>query len=138
MKKVRNILIAAFLFAGASSFAQCDTIAYMCGKHISDGFISDGQVYRSLLVNDQIAEFHTTFYGDTKYRIAACSGTTDGNLIFRLFDDERNLIFTNEEYRTAPHWDFEVKSTLNCVIEAQLDPTSLSSGCAVLLIGFKQ
>lgn len=138
MKTFKNILIALFLLTAGNSFAQCDTIASICNSHISDGFISDGQLYRALLIDDQIAEFHTTFYGDTKYRIAACSGTTDGNLLFRVFDDERNLIFTNEEYLNAPHWDFEVKSTLNCVIEAQLDPTSLSSGCAVLLIGFKQ
>jgi hypothetical protein len=138
MKITNKILAAAFVLISSISFAQCDTIASICGIHITDGFISDGQIYRSLLIDDQIAEFHTTFYGDTKYRIAACSGTTDGNLLFRVFDDERNLIFTNEEYLNAPYWDFEVKSTFNCVIEAQLDPTSLSSGCAVLLIGFKQ
>ncbi|MBL4652319.1 MAG: hypothetical protein JKY53_05565 [Flavobacteriales bacterium] len=138
MKIFKNILIATFLLTAGNSFAQCDTIASICNSHITDGFISDGQLYRALLIDDQIAEFHTTFYGDTKYRVAACSSTTDGNLLFRVFDDERNLIFTNEEYLNAPHWDFEIKSTLNCVIEAQLDPTSLSSGCAVLLIGFKQ
>ncbi|MBL4625713.1 MAG: hypothetical protein JKY42_11325 [Flavobacteriales bacterium] len=138
MKTFKNILIAILLLTAGNSLAQCDTIASICDSHISDGFISDGQVYRALLIEDQIAEFHTTFYGDTKYRIAGCSGITDGNLLFRVFDEERNLIFTNEEYLNAPHWDFVVKSTLNCVIEAQLGPTSLSSGCAVLLIGFKQ
>jgi hypothetical protein len=138
MKRLKNILIAALLLTAGSTFSQCDTIATICDSHIADGFISDGQVYRSLLIDDQIAEFHTTFYGDTKYRVAACSGTTDGNLLFRVFDNERNLIFTNEDYLNAPHWDFEVNSTLHCVIEAQLDPTSLSSGCAVLLIGFQQ
>ena len=138
MKTIKNLLIGAFILAAVNSYSQCDTIALICNDHITSGFISDGQMYRALLIDDQIAEFHTTFYGDAKYRIAACSGTTDGNLLFRVFDEERNFIFTNEEYLNAPYWDFDVKSTMNCVIEAQLDPSALSSGCAVLLIGFKQ
>lgn len=139
MKTFKLIIFSSFILAfGGGAFAQCDTIATICSMHIKDKYISDGQVYRSLLIDDQIAEFHTTFYGNTKYRIAACSGVSDGNLIFRLFDDERNLIFTNADQKNAPYWDFEVKSTVNCIIESQLDPTAAASGCAVLLIGFRQ
>ena len=138
MKTAKNLLIGAFILIAVNSYSQCDTIASICSNHVTNGYISDGQMYRALLDEDQIAEFHTTFYGDAKYRIAACSGTTAGNLLFRVFDEERNLIFTNAEYLNAPYWDFDVKSSFNCVIEAQLDPASLSSGCAVLLISFKQ
>lgn len=139
MKSIKILSIAILSFFAVNSYAQCDTIATMCGEHISaGGYISDGQIYRSLLLGDEIAEFHTTFYGQATYRIAACSGLSDGNLIFRLFDEERNLLFTNEEYKNAPYWDFTTKSTLDCIIETQLDPTSAPSGCAVLLIGFQQ
>ncbi len=61
MKITNKILAAAFVLISSISFAQCDTIASICGIHITDGFISDGQIYRSLLIDDQIAEFHTTF-----------------------------------------------------------------------------
>lgn len=120
--------------------AQCDTIASICAKHISSKFISDGQQYRSLLLNsEEYAEFHTTFFGETTYRIAACSGTSDGNLIFNIYDQDRHLLFSNKDNRNAPYWDFKVKSTLETIVEAQLDVTrNAGSGCAVILIGFKQ
>lgn len=141
MKKI--IAISLFIFAITAtplkSFAQCDTVASLCSKHLSNSFISDGQQYRALLKNnEETAEFHATFYGGTTYRIAACSGLKDGNLIFSVFDSERNLLFTNNEYKNAPYWDFKINSTLDCIIEAKLDAANQGSGCAVILIGFKQ
>ncbi len=140
MKKLLIVLsfVAAGVFSKAN--AQCDTIANICAKHIISTFISDGQQYRALLLNsEETAEFHTTFFGETIYRIAACSGTSDGNLIFNIYDQDRNLIFTNQNQKNAPHWDFKVKSTLETIIEAQLDGNkNAGSGCAVILIGFKQ
>jgi hypothetical protein len=143
MKKLILLLtlFCGFIFSYTAASAQCDSIASQCAKRNMDpSFISDGQQYRALLVNsDELAEFHTTFYGGTVYRIVACSGMTDGNLIFSVYDSQRNLIFTSSNYQNAPYWDFQVKSTLDCIITAQLNPTTNSgSGCAVVLIGFKQ
>ncbi|MBC7861320.1 MAG: hypothetical protein IAF38_00015 [Bacteroidia bacterium] len=122
--------------------AQCDTIANICAKHIISAFISDGQHYRAFLLNpDETAQFQTTFFGETTYRLAACSGTTDGNLIFTIKDQsepEPKILFTNADYQNAPYWDFKVKSTIQVTIEAKLNPGNSGSGCAVLLIGFKQ
>lgn len=141
MKKF--ILALSLLTAGTcinTTNAQCDTIASMCSKHIISTFISDGQQYRSLLLNsEEYAEFHTTFFGETTYRIAACSGTSDGNLIFNIYDQDRHLLFSNRNQKNAPYWDFKVKSTVETIIEAQLDVNrNPGSGCAVILIGFKQ
>lgn len=141
MKKF--ILLLSFIIAGAcinTSNAQCDSIANMCAKHIISSFISDGQQYRSLLLNsEEYAEFHTTFFGETTYRIAACSGRSDGNLIFNIYDQDRRLLFSNHSQKNAPYWDFKVKSTVETIIEAQLDVNkNPGSGCAVILIGFKQ
>ncbi len=142
MKKIlaSTLLVALFLIGNQfKATAQCDTIASVCAKHIISSFISDGQQYRSLLLNpDETAEFKTTFFGETVYRLAACSGLTDGNLIFNIYDQDHNIIFTNKDFKNAPYWDFKVKSTVEVIIEAKLDPTNSGSGCAVLLIGFKQ
>jgi hypothetical protein len=141
---MKKFFIVASLFVFASLFnraqAQCDTIANICAKHITTSFISDGQQYRALLLNsEETAEFHTTFFGETIYRIAACSGTSDGNLVFNIYDQDRNLLFTNSKQKNAPYWDFKVKSTLETIIEAKLDANrNPGSGCAVILIGFKQ
>jgi len=140
MKKFIFVLsfVAAFCFNKLN--AQCDTIANICAKHITASFISDGQQYRALLLNsEETAEFHSTFFGETTYRIAACSGTSDGNLIFNIYDQDRHLLFTNRNQKNAPYWDFKVKSTLETIIEGQLDGNrNPGSGCAVILIGFKQ
>lgn len=130
-----SILLCTIMTLGAQ--AQCDTIASACTKHITNDFVSDGQLYRSLLYEDQVAEFNTTLFGGTTYRIASCSGFEDGNLIFSVFDQKRNLLYTNSEYDNSPFWNFEVESTIDVIIEAQLDVNKLGSGCAVLLIGFE-
>jgi hypothetical protein len=140
MKKL--LFFSIFIFGiglSKQALAQCDTTASFCNDHIKkEAFVSDGQQYRALLLNDEVAEFKTTLYAGTTYRIAGCSGLNDGNLIFRLFDIERNELFSNEDFGNAPYWDFQVQNTIDAYIEAQLDPTAGSSGCAVILIGFKQ
>jgi hypothetical protein len=133
------LVVTAILSLNTRTQAQCDTIANLCAKHIISTFISDGQQYRALLLNpEETAEFHTTFFGETTYRIAACSGMSDGNLVFYIYDQERNLLFSNKDYKNAPYWDFKVKSSLEVIIEAKLDGANSGSGCAVILIGFRQ
>jgi len=132
------IIFFSLVFSDLDVNAQCDITADVCSDHISSEYLSDGQNYRALLLDDQIAEFHATLFGGTTYRVAACSGLYDGNLIFRLYDKDRNLMFNNIDFQNAPYWDFELKSTVDCIIEAQLDPKAGASGCAVLLIGFKK
>ena len=87
MKKnlYKSLLILSIVGLSTTAKAQCDSIASLCSKHIIAQFISDGQSYRSLLLNsEEMAEFHTTFFGENNYRIAACRGKTDGNLIFKV------------------------------------------------------
>jgi hypothetical protein len=138
MKKGILIIVFPFLnlFFVFHSKAQCDTIASVCAKHIMSPFISDGQQYRALLLSGQTAEFHTTFYGGGTYRIAACTGLKDGRLHFSVYDEQRNLLFTNKEFKNSPFWDFKLTSTMDVILEATLG--EVQSGCAVVLIGFKQ
>lgn len=139
MRFFRPVLLLFFL---SSSFcmkinAQCDTIAKICSENFTDEYLSDGQQYRALLIDDQTAEFHLTLYGGSTYRFSACSGLEDGNLIFRMYDSERNELFSNKKHSLAPYWDFQINSTLNVIIEANLNEKKITSGCAVLLVGFK-
>ncbi len=103
---------------------------------MTNEFISDGQQYRALLVGDDIAEFKATFYGGATYRISACSGLSDGNLIFTLYDSDKKPLFSNKDYDYSSYWDFKINSTIDGYITAELN--DISSGCAVLLISFKQ
>ena len=139
--KNSNIIKSLALIVGfitySTTFAQCDTIASLCDNNMTSNYISDGQNYRALLLGDEIAEFSMTLYGESTYRFAACSGLSDGNLLFSVYDKERNLLFSNSDYANAAFWDFKITNTLDCTIEAQLNPKNSASGCAVLLVGFK-
>ena len=135
--KFRFITFLSVLLISGSAYSQCDTIATICNKHMSTDFVSDGQQYRALLRTDEVAEFDVTLFGGSKYRISACSGLSDGNLIFTILDQERNILYSNNEYQMSPYWDFEIGSTIDAIIEARLKPSEAESGCAVLLIGFQ-
>ena len=132
------IAACAGLFGGSKAFAQCDTIASICEKNITAEYIPDGQFYRALLREDEVAEFEATLFGGATYRVAACSGLSEGNLIFSVYDKQRNLLFSNKELNNEPYWDLVVANTLDVIINAELDPGKANSGCAVLLIGFKR
>ncbi len=145
MKNLKSLktFTASLFIAGAfasvqTAAAQCDTTVTYAERYMSDQFVPDGQTYRALIYDDQIAEFYTTFYGGSVYRIIGFSGLEKEQLIFSLYDQEGNLLYTNEEFRNAPYWDFEFKSTVSGRIEARLDPMKQTSGCAVLLIGFER
>ncbi len=139
---MKNLFFALIIFCLSyfSGVAQCDTIATICAKHITAQYISDGQQYRALLLNsEETAEFKTTFFGNTVYRLAGCSWNSDFNLIFNIYDQENHLLFSNANQKNAPYWDFKIRNSVDVRIEAHLDPAKNSgSGCAVLLIGFKQ
>lgn len=134
---MKQLILTMFIALSAQfAMAQCDITADICQNHITGEYLSDGQHYRALLLEGQVAEFNATLYGGSTYRFAACSGTVDGNLQFRVYDKDRNLIFMNNKYQNAPYWDFQLESTMDVIIEAELDPIAGSSGCAVMLVGF--
>lgn len=138
-KKILPLLVALLTIGSLKSVAGGDTLTSLCAKHFQNQFISDGQQYQALLFNNsETAEFSTTLFSGTTYRFAACSGLTDGNLTFWVYDTKRNLLFTNKDFKNAPYWDFLVNNTVDCIIEAKLDSKSTGSGRAIILIGFKQ
>jgi hypothetical protein len=129
-----------------TSYGQitCDSITAVTSSYLNTSkdqamnriFISDGQVYRAFLRDDEASEFQSTFYGGSTYRIATSAGIKDNYIIFEVFDTERNLLFSNEDYEYAPYWDFSVENSLNVTIEVKLDVDKKVSGCASVMIGF--
>lgn len=149
MKMKLFILIAAFILTAGiqnASAQSCDSLVSVCKKEMKKPskrdsravFISDGQTYRAFLDEEQTAEFYTTFFKGGTYRIAASAGTKDKYVIFEVYDTSMNLIFSSSDHGNTPYWDFKVENTLDVVIQVKLDPDKKSSGCGVMLIGFKQ
>jgi len=136
MKTRALLLFATILFANYA-YSQCDEVARSSEKYFDKEYVSDGQTYRALLVDDQVAEFTTLFFGGSTYRLSANTGTEKG-IVFTVRDQNRNVLFSSSDFENAPYWDFVVENTLDCTIEAHLDPAVQNSGCAVILIGFKE
>ena len=118
MKLFKLTLIAVTFLIGPSVFGQitCDSISNVTNSYLNTSqdkelnriFISDGQVYRTFLDEDQVSEFEVTLYGGSTYRIAASAGIAENFLIFEIYDTSRNLLFSNKDYNNAPYWDFKI------------------------------
>ena len=134
----KGIFIIASILISNLIYAQVEVTEKLCTDKLQHPYISDGQQYKAFINGDEIAEFRATFYGGSTYRVVANSGQEEGNIIFSIYDKERNLLFTNAEYDNSAYWDFKFTSTVDCIIEAELNQKKLSSGFALLLIGFKQ
>jgi hypothetical protein len=129
------ILILSF-FGTDNLISQEDALLNSCTHNINAPFIVSGQPFKAFLTGDEVAEFHTTFFAGSTYRIVACSANNT-NIIFSVYDKKRNLIFTNENVDNAPYWDFKVEGAVECIVEARLDNTKTTSGIAMLLVGFR-
>ncbi|MBU2020050.1 MAG: hypothetical protein KJ941_10445 [Bacteroidetes bacterium] len=142
---MKKILFIPFILLSIGLNAQvqdCEQIAkdcsnYLNGKNGGETFVSDGQIYRAFLDREQ-AEFKTTFYGGSTYRIAASAGKNERYVIFTVRDIKGNVLFTNAKHKNAPYWDFKIPTTIPVVIQTELDNDLKSTGCAVMLIGFKK
>ncbi|MFT5819437.1 MAG: hypothetical protein ACI8ZM_000661 [Crocinitomix sp.] len=143
MKKLLGIF-TLLLVSGFVNAQECDSLANVCYEHLSADasvgkiFISDGQVYKAFVDAEQAAEFKVTLYGGSLYRIAVTAGEKDDYVIFNVYDKERNLLFSNQDFDNKPYWDFKIDNTLDCYIEAYLDIDKKVSGCIVVLLGFQK
>lgn len=138
MIRYMMLLVALAVAIPNVSVAQVESSMKKCQSHMDRSFVSDGQYYTVLLNKDDIAEFYVTFYGGTIYRLAGYCGTEAGNLAFSVYDQDRNLLFTNRDFENTPCWDFKFENTMDCIIEAEIDSKDVASGITVMLIGFKQ
>ena len=143
----KTIFLSLSLVITTSFFCQteCDQVDEVVNKLLNNvddlnrTFISDGQVYKAFINEDQLAEFEVTLYGGSTYRIAGSTGDTDNSFIFEIYDKQqpRNLLFSNTDHNNSPYWDFNIENTIDCYVVTSLDLTKKLSGCAVMMIGFE-
>lgn len=117
--------------------AQLDSVLNFCAGYLPYPYMSDGQQYRALVTSGEVAEFSITFYGGATYRVVTASEPKENSVIFRLYDEKYNELFSNSDFDNSTYWDFTFKSTVDCLIEAELPPEK-SSGFVIMYLGFKQ
>ena len=143
MKNLVKIFVLSGILIPSLFFGQtrCDSLGGIVKGMLNennDSFYSNGQSYKYFFGEDENAEIITTFYEGTTYRIATSAGLEDNYMIFEILDQERNLLFSNTDFSNEPYWDFKVENTIECTIEAKLDPNKKLNGCAQLIIAFKK
>lgn len=135
-KYIAAALACAAIAVPTQVNSQAEAIENSCKACFESPFIITGRPFRSLLTGDEVAEFHTTLFSGTTYRIAVGNGEKS-NVIFSVYDDDHNLLFTSKDYDNAPYWDFTADGYMDCIVEARLDNTKASSGFAIVMTGFK-
>ena len=143
MKKILFTLLTFLTFQPIIYIGQtkCDSLGAIVSSMINngdEGFLTDGQSYKYFLGEDETSEIITTLYEGITYRIATTAGLEDNYMIFELLDEQRNLLFSNVNHNNAPYWNFKVENTIECTIEAKLDPNRKTNGCAQMIIAFKK
>jgi hypothetical protein len=141
---MKKVFLLGLIFSVLSAFSvkaqDCDSIyriveSYLVKNDEGRIFVSDGQVYTAFLDNEK-AEFNTTLYGGSVYRIAASAGTEDDYAIFTILDMDDNVLYTNKDHLNSPYWDFKVENTIPVKVQTELDTNKKITGCVVMMIGF--
>ncbi|MFC2096406.1 hypothetical protein ACFLQ3_01750 [Bacteroidota bacterium] len=109
-----------------------------CADFLTSGFVSDGQEYIAKLDENNKAKFYTTFYGGSQYRLIGCTDVKDYSMRLSVYDIEKNLLFCNKDYDYVPFWNFSFTSTIDCLIEIELEAEIHLNNEVKLLIGFKE
>lgn len=138
MKKIKliSIIIALIISLPTVLNSQEEELLNTCSSYFKSPFITTGQPMTALLSGDEVAEFHTTLYGGSIYRLVACSHKPD-ILIFSVYDKDHNLLFSSSEHVNIDFWDFKMNGSIECIIEARLNNKKATSGIAMIMLGFK-
>lgn len=133
------LLVFFILFNIQGVFAQNseDNSLANCEKLLSPGYISSGQEFLADLNKNNKATFYTTFYENTQYRVAACTDITGHELIFKVYDTVKNLLFSNVKHNYIPYWNLTFTSTVNCIIELKIQAKQHIKKPVKLIIGFR-
>lgn len=104
-------------------------------------FTYNGQLNSAILSDGDVAELLLTFHEGQKYRINVCHQEILGDILFKVFDTKKNLLFENDPNSDVSYWDFISNSTQQLIIEVTiLEPQPkdevLKTGCVSILVGF--
>ncbi|MCU4164936.1 hypothetical protein [Carboxylicivirga caseinilyticus] len=129
-------LIATMVLLPFKLNSQEDVLFTNCLNQLKSPFIASGQPFKAFLTGDEVAEFHTTFFAGSLYRVVT-SSHQEGTILFSIYDKDRNLLFSNENHEASSYWDFKIEGSVECIVEARLDTEKTTSGIALLMVGFK-
>jgi hypothetical protein len=129
------VLFSFTIFIPSGINSQEEQLIEKCITPIRSPFIPAERSLKAFLTGEETAEFRTTFYQGNTYRIVACS-FLEGLIEFSIYDTNRKLLFSSSEFNHPNVWDFKMEGSMECIIQAKLNPQVAQSGMVLFMIGF--
>jgi hypothetical protein len=122
--------------------AQCKSFAKKVVIPELAPYTHDGNYHAAILVEGEEAELYKTFYSDMEYRIAICGEEQLPEIEYKVFDSNKNVLFSNKEANYVRTWDFSLQSSQQLKIVVKVNSKSKpdetpASGCVAIMFGFK-
>ncbi len=143
MKRILQVvLLVAIVFSANSAFSQKKFVKNHC-LPVLEPFVYNGQLNSAMLAEGDVAELLLTFYSGQDYRLLICSQEVLENVEFKLFDTNKNLIFSNKDHDFINYWDFTSNTTQQLVVRVKVpkqenETDIVQSGYVSILVGFKE
>ena len=135
-----SLLLAFLIPLGAN--AQCKGYAKrQCRPNLAP-YIHDGKMNFAQLFPGDKAEVELTFYARQSYRLLVCGDDVLGNVQFKVYDTDKNVLFDSEK-SDKNYLDFKTASTQKLIIEVIVPEGEGNNhgmefmGCVAIMTGLK-
>lgn len=142
MKISRTLITIILILSISNVFSQKRFVKNKC-LPVLKPYVYNGQLNSANLAEGDVAELMLTFYAGQDYRLLICSQEVLGNVEFKLFDTNKNLIFSNRDHDYINYWDFTSNTTQQLIVRVKVPKLEDSgeikqSGYVSILVGFKE
>jgi len=140
--RIISVLTLFIAIATLNVDAQCKAFAKNDCLPTLHPYIHDGNYHAAVLVEGEEAELYKTFYSDMDYRVAIIGENKLPDVEFKVYDEDKNIIYSNKDNNYAKTWDFKLESSkqLRLVVKVNTvkKPGDIpASGCVAIMFGFK-
>ena len=140
--KIIPILSLLIVTTTVNVNAQCKAFAKKVCIPELGAYTHDGNYHAAILVEGEEAELYKTFYSDMEYRVAICGEDKLPNVEFRVFDTNKNVLYSNKDANFARTWDFKLQSSQQLKLVVKVNTFNKTgempaSGCVAIMFGFK-
>ena len=122
--------------------AQCKAFAKKICIPELGAYTHDGNYHAAILVEGEEAELYKTFYSDMEYRVSICGEDKLPEVEFKVFDANKNVLYSNKDANYAKTWDFKLQSSQQLKLVVKVNTLNKpgetpASGCVAIMFGLK-
>jgi hypothetical protein len=140
--RIISILALLIVTTTINVDAQCKAFAKKICIPELGAYTHDGNYHAAILVEGEEAELYKTFYSDMEYRVSICGEDKLPEVEFKVFDANKNVLYSNKDANYAKTWDFKLQSSQQLKLVVKVNTLNKpgetpASGCVAIMFGFK-